>query len=203
MGPVSRAQSLTPEENRRVCDRVRAIRKRYKTNAALALGLKQPGGGGGSMSAFTVGEALRGHQMGITFARAVAQHEGISFEELTSGMPPQGASALHHRDLPGWAEAAAAVVEQGYAPPYAVAGAADALVSFQPERVSLIYVYDQAVLWLKHASTRVRVAAERAARAEALRAEDDLEDARLSVVGESGTVRESDGAPRTPAKAKR
>lgn len=189
---VSRARSLGPQENQRVVEATRELRALYSTQAALAAALKLPDGSNNSMSQFVVGKALRGEPVGVTFARAVAQLKGTTFEALVSGVPvPSEHAGRRHEDLPGWKLAADELIAQSYAPPYAVRGAGKAFVSFPPEKVNLPYVYDQAMLWLKHASIETRTAAESEDIDVTLAEEDRLEDERRGVVSESGEIRES------------
>jgi hypothetical protein len=198
---VSRARSLGPEENQRVVEATRELRALYSTQAALAAALKLPDGSNNSMSQFVVGKALRGEPVGVTFARAVAQLKGTTFEALVSGVPtPSEHAGRRHEDLPGWKLAADELIAQSYAPPYAVRGAGKAFVSFSPAKVNLPYVYDQAMLWLKHASAEVREAAEAEDIDDVLAQEDALDDERRGVVLESGPLRES--GIQAPAGAK-
>ena len=197
---VSRARSLSPDENKRVVAATRELRALYPTQAALAAALRVPDGTS-TMSQFVVGKALRGEPVGVTFARAIAQLKGVTFESLVSGAPTLRTPAgLRHEELPGWAEAAAELVAQAYAPPYAVRGAGKALVSFSPAKVNVPYAYDQAMLWLKHAAAEVREAAEAEDIDEVLAQEDELDDERRGVVLESGPLRES--GIQAPAGAK-
>jgi hypothetical protein len=189
---MSRARSLSPEENQRVVEATRELRALYSTQAALAAALKLPDGSNNSMSQFVVGKALRGDSLGVTFARAIAQLKGVTFESLVTGVPtPSTHIGVRHEDLPGWELAATELIAHDYAPAYAVRGAGKGLVSFQPARINLPYVYDQAMLWLKHASIETRAAAESADIDVAMAQEDRLEDERRGVVPESGEVRES------------
>jgi hypothetical protein len=156
------------------------------------------------MSQFVVGKALRGEPVGVTFARAIAQLKGVTFESLVSGAPTLSAPAgLRHEELPGWNEAAAELLAKAFAPPYAVRGAGKALVSFPPANVNLLYAYDQAMLWLKHVSPEVREAAEAEDIDEVLAQEDRVEDERRGMVSESGVVRESGIQPAAEANVRR
>ena len=186
---MSRARSLSPDENKRVIAAIRELRTQYRTQAALAGALRVPDGSS-TMSQFVVGKALRGEPVGVTFARAVAQLKGVTFEELVTGAPPSSSVAgLRHEELPGWTEAAADVVAHELAPAYAVRAAGKAAVSFLPGKVNVSYVYDQAVLWMKHAPFEVRRVAEAKDIAEQLRREDATEDERRGWITESGPVR--------------
>jgi hypothetical protein len=162
----------------------------YPTQAALAGALRVPDGSS-TMSQFVVGKALRGEPVGVTFARAVAQLKGITFEELVSGTPPNSATAgLRHDELPGWAQAAEELVAHEMAPAFAVRGAGRGLVSFLPAKVNVPYAFDQAMLWMKHAPFEVRRAAEAKDIEETLAREDAMEDDRRGWISESGPVRQ-------------
>ena len=101
---MSRARSLSPDENKRVIAAIRELRTRYRTQAALAGDLRVPDGSS-TMSQFVVGKALRGEPVGVTFARAVAQLKGVTFEELVSGAPPSSGELLTTGDAGAFSQA--------------------------------------------------------------------------------------------------
>ena len=157
---MSRARSLTPEENQRVCDAVRGLLDEYATQGELSAALLMPDGK--AVSQQSVSMAMANRTVGITFARAVAMRMGISLEELISGNRGNRAAVQRYHELPGWEEAAEEVLEEEMAPPYAVAEAGKGLVSYPVKRVDQTLVYDEAMRWMKHAPFEVRKAAEKA-----------------------------------------
>jgi len=157
---MSRARSLSPEESERVSAAVRSLMAEYGSQTAVSKELQMPDGG--SVSQASISLALRGIPVGVTFARAVAQKLGIGFEELVSGARGKADGVRRYKELPGWAEAANEVAAEELLPGYVVAAAGENLVSFPVKRVDAGFVYDQGMLWLKHAPLEVRKSAEKA-----------------------------------------
>jgi hypothetical protein len=157
---MSRARSLTPEENQRVCDAVRGLLDEYDSQGELSFAILLPEGK--AVSQQSVSNALANKTVGITFARAVAMRMGISVEELLSGNRGNRAEVQRYDELPGWEEAAEQVLEEEMAPPYAVAAAGRGLVSYPVKLVDWMLVFDEASRWMKHAPFEVRKAAEKA-----------------------------------------
>jgi hypothetical protein len=79
-----------------------------------------------------------------------------------SGARGKADGAQRYKDLPGWAEAAAEVAAEELLPRYVITATGENLVSFPVKRVDAGFVYDQGMLWLKHAPLDVRKAAEKA-----------------------------------------
>jgi hypothetical protein len=157
---MSRARSLSPEESARVAAAVRLLMEEYGSQMAVSKQLQMPDGS--SVSQASVSLSLRGIPVGVTFARAVALKLGMSFEELVSGASAKADGVRRYKQLPGWAEAAAEVAAEELLPGYVVAAAGENLVSFPVKRVDAGFVYDQGMLWLKHAPLDVRKGAEKA-----------------------------------------
>lgn len=157
---MSRARSLSREESERVRAALQRMMVEYGSQTAVAEQLQMPDGS--RVSQATVSISLRGLPVGVTFARAVALKLGISFEELVSGARGKADGAQRYKDLPGWAEAAEEVGAEELLPGYVVTAAGENLVSFPAKRVDAGFVYDQGMLWLKHAPLEVRKAAEKA-----------------------------------------
>jgi hypothetical protein len=151
---------LSPEESERVCNAVHKLFERYGSQVAVAKELTMPDGT--PVSQASVSLALRRMHIGVTFARAVAMKLGVSFEELVSGVtaPPDG--TRRYKDLPGWAEAEAAVIEQELLPKYIVQIVGDGFVSFATRPVDAAFIVDLGMMWIKYAPLEVRKAAEKA-----------------------------------------
>jgi len=79
-----------------------------------------------------------------------------------SGARGKADGVRRYKELPGWAEAANEVAAEELLPGYVVAAAGENLVSFPVKRVDAGFVYDQGMLWLKHAPLEVRKSAEKA-----------------------------------------
>ena len=156
---MSRARSLSAEENERVVAAVKRLMEVYGSQKDVAEALRMPDGS--SFSPQSVGLALRNSPVGVSFARAVAQRLGVGFEELVTGKTDK-AKEVRYRDLPGWPEAALEVAAEQLLPPYVSAAVGELPVSFPVRRVDVGFIYDQGMLWLKHAPLDVRKAAERA-----------------------------------------
>ena len=156
---MAKSRSLTPSENEHVCAAVHRLMEEYGSQTAVAQVLQMPDGS--PVSQASVSLALRRAPVGVTFARAVAMHIGISFEELVTGALGRTDGRQRHRELPGWDDAAAEVLREEALPRYAVAAAGECIVSFPIKRVDATLVYDVGAHWLKHAPLEVRKAAEK------------------------------------------
>jgi len=143
-----------------VCVAVQRLMTEYGSQAAVAKQLQMPDGSPVSQASVSI--SLRGVPVGVAFARAVAAKLGVSFEELVSGARGKADGAQRYKDLPGWAEAAEEVAAEEMLPRYVVTAAGENLVSFPAKRVDAALVYDQGMLWIKHAPLEVRKAAEKA-----------------------------------------
>jgi hypothetical protein len=157
---VYRARSLSPEENQRVCEAVRALATKYRTQGEMAASIYFPDGR--TVSAQTVSDAMRGQPVGSAFASALARRLGISYDQLVTG---RSDSTRRYQDLPGWAAAAEQAILAGLAPRYAVEEAGRSIISFPVEgdRATAALAGDQARLWLAYAPLDVRRALESAA----------------------------------------
>jgi hypothetical protein len=196
---MSRARSLLPEESERVCAAVQQLMAEYGSQAAVAKQLQMPDGS--SVSQVSVSLSLRGAPVGVTFARAVAAKLGVSFEELVSGARGKADGAQRYKDLLGWAEAAEEVATEELLPRYVVTAAGENLVSFPAKRVDAGFVYDQGMLWIKHAPLEVRKAAEKADILAERAEREARENERYSMLqsgerGRESTVDEVPAAPR-------
>jgi hypothetical protein len=163
---VSQQQSLSADEAERVKEALLALRDQHESQVELAKALVMPDGH--TVSQQVLSSIMNGYQpAGVSVARAVAARMGITFDELVSGRRLVDAVLGPERNetVPGWKEAAAEVVEKGYAPRYAVRVAGKMWVTVRPERATPAFVYDLAMLWMRHAPLALRIAAEREDRA--------------------------------------
>jgi hypothetical protein len=141
--------------------------------------------------------------VGVAFARAVALKLGMSFEELVCGASAKADGVRRYKELPGWAEAAGEVAAEELLPGYVIAAAGENLVSFPVKRVDAGFVYDQGMLWLKHAPLDVRKAAEKSDIV-AVRAERDArEEKRYSGLHQSDKLARGSTVEEVPAMADR
>jgi len=131
---MSRARSLSAEENERVVAAVKRLMEVYGSQKDVAEALRMPDGS--SFSPQSVGLALRNSPVGVSFARAVAQRLGVGFEELVTGKTDK-AKEVRYRDLPGWPEAALEVAAEQLLPPYVTAAVGELPVSFPVRRVDV------------------------------------------------------------------
>lgn len=143
-----------------MCNAVQKLMERYGSQMAVAKVLTMPDGG--PVSQASVSLALRRMHVGVTFARAVATKLGVPFEELVSGLMAAPDGSRRYKDLLGWAEAAATVIEQELLPKYVVEIVGDSFVAFVTRPVEPALVVDLGMLWIKYAPLDVRKAAEKA-----------------------------------------
>lgn len=191
VGFMARPRGLTPEENEHVCDAVQRLIDEHGSQTAVAAVLMMPDGS--SVSQAVVSLAQRRQAVGVTFARSVAQHLGMSLEELVSGATGRADGKLRYRELAGWDEAAAEVIAEQLAPKHAVVAVGDSLVAFPVRRADAALVCDLAMLWFKHAPLDVRKAAEKAMMI-ADEAAAQEEERRVAKVMKSGTRVREDAA---------
>lgn len=178
---------MSPEESERVCNAVQKLMETYGSQVAVAKELTMPDGT--PVSQASVSLALRRMHVGVTFARAVAMKLGVPFEELVSGVMAAPDGARRYKDLPGWAEAAASVIEQELLPEYIVKIVGEGFISFATRPVDTAFVVDLGMLWIKYAPLEVRKAAEKAnVLAERARRLEE-EEARYAALEESGPNR--------------
>jgi len=186
---MTHQMSLRPEESRRVQAALRALLDKYESQSALARALVMPDGNPPSQQAVSV--ALKpGSSVGVNLARAVAQDLGITFDELVTGTriprPADGAHVQVYADVPGWSEAAAALLERQSFPRFAVAAVGRMPVWVRREDVNLELAYDLIALWMRHASLDERLAAEEMDLEDEATRERAADDARRGRVATSG-----------------
>lgn len=155
-------RTLTLEESNRVRAALERLRPEFRTQKALADAL--------GMSQQLISYVVNGNPAGLALARRLAEHQGVSVEDMLGGTESVDNPALRGRQ--GFAEALEAAQRRWPALSDALAAAGDMRNAQAPDEITPEYLYDLAALNMKYrplaeadtAQARSEVAEERARR---------------------------------------